>query len=132
MRRWPPPLRVTLPPPARTTSGLAMLWTFAVSVIVIVTGLGPQLKVMMPPRATADTTASEVQLAGVPLPMTRVGCEVSAAPAGTTAVPSGLPGPTTQAVAVAATAIDTNRTSADLDRFTPRSSASAGFSLTDG
>jgi hypothetical protein len=30
------------------------------------------LKVMMPPLATALTTAAEVQLAGVPRPMTRV------------------------------------------------------------
>jgi len=47
----------------------------------------------MPPAATAETTASEVQLAGVPVPTTRVGWEVStAAPsAGTGADPPGLP-----------------------------------------
>jgi len=35
-----------------------------------------------------------VQLAGVPLPMTRVGCEVltGCAAAGTTALPDGFPG----------------------------------------
>ena len=38
--------------------------------LVIVTGFGPQLKVMMPPMATALTTAAEVQPAGVPWPMT--------------------------------------------------------------
>jgi hypothetical protein len=31
---------------------------------------------MIPPSATAATTAAEVQLAGVPFPMTWVGCEV--------------------------------------------------------
>ena len=35
----------------------------------MVTGSGPQSKVMMPPAATAATTAAEVQLAGVPLPI---------------------------------------------------------------
>jgi hypothetical protein len=33
-------------------------------------GEAPQLNVMTPPAATAATTASLVQLAGVPLPMT--------------------------------------------------------------
>src|SRR6266536_2050891 len=32
--------------------------------------LGPQSKAMMPPLATAPTTAAEVQLPGVPVPMT--------------------------------------------------------------
>jgi hypothetical protein len=66
---------------------------FAVCIIVIVTGSGPQLKVMTPPMATAWTTAAEVQLAAVPSPMTWSGCAVLAAwPAtGTTAWPSGLP-----------------------------------------
>ncbi len=40
----------------------------------MVTGLGPQLKVMIPPAATARTTAAEVQPAGEPLPITRSGC----------------------------------------------------------
>ena len=46
----------------------------------MVTGSGPQSKVMTPPRATAATTASEVQLAGVPLPITGSGAEVSTGP----------------------------------------------------
>jgi hypothetical protein len=59
--------------------------TLAVPVIVIVTGLGPQLKVMMPPLATALTTAADVQLAGLPVPMTWWGPLVLAArPAGGT------------------------------------------------
>nr|WP_238434858.1 MULTISPECIES: hypothetical protein [unclassified Frankia] len=76
-----------------TTWGAAAFTTLAVAVIVMVTGFGPQLKVMTPPAATAATTAAEVQLAGVPLPTTRVGCEVStvAAVAGTAALPAGLP-----------------------------------------
>jgi hypothetical protein len=65
----------------------------AVCVIVIVTGSGPQLKVMTPPMATAWTTAAEVQLAAVPSPMTWSGWAVLTAwPAGgTEAWPSGLP-----------------------------------------
>ncbi|GIG88413.1 hypothetical protein Pen02_33490 [Plantactinospora endophytica] len=49
---------------------------------------------MIPPLATAATTAAEVQLAGVPLPTTRVGLAVSTAraSAGTLARPFGLPG----------------------------------------
>ncbi|GAB4047172.1 hypothetical protein GCM10028775_05920 [Catellatospora paridis] len=48
---------------------------------------------MTPPAATAATTALDVQLAGVPLPITRVGRDVSTAfaSAGTTAWPFGLP-----------------------------------------
>jgi precorrin-6B methylase 1 len=49
----------------------------------MVIGAGPQEKVMMPPAATAAITAAEVQLAGVPLPMTRVGRLVSTARAST-------------------------------------------------
>jgi hypothetical protein len=61
--------------------------------MVITTGAGPQEKVMTPPLATAATTASEVQLAAVPLPTTVVGCVVSTgcASAGMGAWPSGLP-----------------------------------------
>src|SRR2546430_2073852 len=72
--------------------GLA-LRTFAVAFSVMVTGPGPHEKVMTPPAATALTTASEVQLSGVPVPMTRVGWLVSAAAAsaGTIACPPGLP-----------------------------------------
>src|SRR5580693_3265616 len=93
IRTRPPPLRVTLPPPSRTTCWLVFT-TLAVCVMVIVTGAGPQLKVMMPPAATAATTACEVQLAGVPVPMTRLGCAVLTgwAAAGTGAFPAGLPG----------------------------------------
>jgi hypothetical protein len=62
--------------------------------MVIVTGAGPQSKVITPPAATAATTAAEVQLAGVPLPITRSGSLVSTAraSAGTAAPPPGLPG----------------------------------------
>jgi hypothetical protein len=51
------------------------------------------LNVMMPPLATAATTAADVQLAGVPVPMTVAGLAVlTSAPAGGTgALPSGLP-----------------------------------------
>jgi hypothetical protein len=41
-----------------------VLWTSAVASIAIVTGRGPQLKVITPPAATAATTACEVQLRG--------------------------------------------------------------------
>ena len=41
----------------------------AVFVMRIVTCLGPQLKTMIPPRATAFTTAAEVQVFAVPFPM---------------------------------------------------------------
>lgn len=60
---------------------------------MIVTGRGPQENVITPPAATAATTAFDVQLAAVPVPTTRVGCEVSTAraTAGTSAWPSGLP-----------------------------------------
>src|SRR5438445_1543945 len=78
--RVPPPLSVTLPPPSSTT-WCAVLTTLAVAVIVIFTGVGPQLKVITPPLATAATTAADVQPAGVPSPITVVGCEVSAAAA---------------------------------------------------
>jgi hypothetical protein len=69
------------------------LRTFAVAFIVMVIGSGPHEKVMTPPAATADTTAFDVQLAGVPVPITRVGREVSTAraSAGTAAPPFGFP-----------------------------------------
>ncbi|GAA1760165.1 hypothetical protein GCM10009681_34200 [Luedemannella helvata] len=59
----------------------------------MVTGAGPQSKVMIPPAATAATTALDVQPAGVPLPITLVGLLVSTgfAAAGTLARPLGLP-----------------------------------------
>ncbi|GAB3873427.1 hypothetical protein GCM10027610_140580 [Dactylosporangium cerinum] len=93
MRRRPSPLSVTLPPPSSTIFAPCTFLTFAVAFIVIVTGSGPQLNVMIPPAATADTTASEVQLPGVPLPTTLVGFDVSTAraSAGTVARPPGLP-----------------------------------------
>src|SRR5271165_6779247 len=75
IRCLPPPLRVTRPPPSMTTRWLVFT-TFAVAFMTIVTGRGPQLKVMTPPLATARTTAAEVQLAGVPRPMTWFGCLV--------------------------------------------------------
>ena len=48
---------------------------------------------MTPPAATAATTAAEVQLAAVPWPTTRSGCELSTAraAAGTAAPPPGFP-----------------------------------------
>src|SRR5690349_2690665 len=94
MRRSPPPLSVTRPPPSSTTSGPWSLRTLAVAFMAIVTGAGPQSKVITPPAATAATTAADVQLAGVPLPTTRSGRRVSTAraSAGTAASPSGLPG----------------------------------------
>jgi hypothetical protein len=60
---------------------------------VIVTGRGPQEKVITPPAATAATTACEVQLAEVPSPMTWSGWLVlTGCPAGgTSAWPAGLP-----------------------------------------
>ena len=84
---------MTLPPPSITISGPVLLTTLAVWVMGMVIGSGPQLKVMIPPSATAFTTAAEVQLAGVPVPITRVGLDVFTAWAstGTVAVPSGLP-----------------------------------------
>ena len=50
--------------------------TLAVPVIEIVTGAEPQLNVMIPPCATALTTAAPVQLAAVPVPTVRVGVDV--------------------------------------------------------
>src|SRR6185369_8607022 len=81
------------PPPSSTICGPLLFTTFAVACIVMVTGSGPQEKVMTPPAATAATTAADVQLPGVPLPMTRLGRLVSTAraSAGTAAVPLGLP-----------------------------------------
>jgi hypothetical protein len=42
----------------------------------MVTGRGPQENVITPPAATARTTACDVQLAGVPWPITWSGCAV--------------------------------------------------------
>ena len=91
MRIFPPPLSVTLLPPSMTSFVPLSLKTFAVDVRTIVTGSGPQSKVMTPPFATAATNASPVQLAGVPVPTTVVGDDTSSAwpSAGTAAWPSG-------------------------------------------
>ena len=53
-----------------TTLRLASLWTSACLSMTIVTGSGPQSKVMVPPLATAFRNAAAVQLAGVPCPTT--------------------------------------------------------------
>src|SRR5580704_12093239 len=92
IRCLPPPLRVTRPPPSSTTRR-RVLTTLAVVVITIVTGLGPQSKVMMPPAATSRTTAADVQLAARPFPTTWLGWLVfTARPAGGTSTwPAGLP-----------------------------------------
>src|SRR3954463_12486737 len=92
MRRRPAPLSVTLPPPSSTMRGPFAFLIFAVAALVRGTGAGPQENLMMPPAATADTTALDVQLPGVPLPITRVGWEVSTAraAAGTAAWPFGV------------------------------------------
>ena len=78
MRRFPPPLSVTRPRPSRTTRRL-VLTTLAVRFISIRTGSGPQRNRMIPPLATARTTARDVQLCAVPVPTQRSGCEVSTA-----------------------------------------------------
>jgi hypothetical protein len=95
-----PPLSVIRPPPSMVVSVLikALLW-----VTVIVTGLGPQLKVTLPPppqmlnkggdpigepHARAVSSAASVQLSGVPLPTTPMpsaGIERSGARASNTA-----------------------------------------------
>src|SRR5215472_1962732 len=92
IRRWPPPLSVTRPPPSSTTRCL-VLGTRAVAVITIVTGLLPQSNLMIPPLKTARTTAADVQLAGLPSPITWFGWLVlTARPAGGTGkCPWGLP-----------------------------------------
>src|SRR4051812_26536151 len=102
MRRLPAPLSVTRPPPSRTTRE-EVLTTIAVAVSVVVTGFLPQRNRLRPPWARAATTAAEVQLAGVPLPTTRVGCDVSTAraSAGTLACPAGLPNEAAAATAAA-------------------------------
>ncbi len=67
---------MTSPPPSMTTT-CEVLTTFAVAVIAIVTGSGPQSKVITPPRSTASTTAADVQPAGLPEPITMSGRDVS-------------------------------------------------------
>jgi hypothetical protein len=89
----PPPSSVILRPPSMTV--FLFDGTFSVAVTRIVTGSGPQLKVMTPPAVTAVCSALNVQLAAVPVPMTAVGLDVLAACAiaGTPAAhdPFGLP-----------------------------------------
>src|SRR3954447_25833219 len=91
MRRRPSPLRVTNPPPSRTTSRRT-LRTLAVAPIRIVTGLGPHENLILPPARTAATTAEEVQLRAVPRPITRV-----EAPASVDAGPAQAASPHTTA-----------------------------------
>src|SRR5258706_14912289 len=93
MRRAPVPDSVTLPLPSITIRGPVLLTTFAVCSIAIVIGSAPQSNVITPPPATAATTAALVQLAGVPSPITVVGCETSSRspPAGAAQLPLGLP-----------------------------------------
>src|SRR5262249_5895411 len=92
MRRVPPPLRVTRPPPSSTTSG-RVLRTLAVWRIRIVTCPGPHAKLILPPARTAETTAAEVQLRAVPWPMTRVGTLAPAAGASAAATTIALTHP---------------------------------------
>src|SRR5690349_16584372 len=89
---WPPE-SVTLPPPS-ITSLLVLLRTLIVCDSVIVTGFGPQSKVITPPAAAALSTAAEVQLAAVPVPTTRSGTLTSSTPRpdGTLTVPARFPG----------------------------------------
>src|SRR4051812_41798846 len=93
MRTFPPPLRVTLPPPSMTIFGPLSLKALAVRARTIVCGAAPQSKVITPPLATALTKASPVQLSAVPVPTTVVGRLLSStlASAGTGQRPSGFP-----------------------------------------
>jgi hypothetical protein len=68
----------------------------AVAPIWIVTGLGPHENLILPPARTAATTADEVQLRAVPLPITRV-----EAPASLDAGPAQAASVLTQATAAA-------------------------------
>src|SRR5580692_8089608 len=52
---------------------------FIVAVMGMVTAALPQSKVMTPPWPTAVVSALSVQLAAVPVPITAVGCDTSAA-----------------------------------------------------
>src|SRR5580692_7347485 len=76
----PPPSRVTLFPPSMTmcTGVLPVdIGGLSVDVTTMVTALGPQLSVTVPPPLTALDSASNVQLNGVPVPTTAVGRLVS-------------------------------------------------------
>src|SRR5262249_18308267 len=76
-----------------TAGGRGGLRPFGVAASEAGPGSGPEGNVMMPPAATALTTASDVQLAGVPEPITWFGWLVSTAraAAGIGACPAGLP-----------------------------------------
>ena len=72
----PPPSRVILLPPSMTmwtAAPLVDIGGLSVDVTEMVTGLGPQLNVMIPPPFTAVERAWKVQLDGVPVPTTVVG-----------------------------------------------------------
>src|SRR5450432_3686727 len=58
-----PPIE-TSPPPSMDTTAVTVI-SF---VIVMITGFGPQLKVMAPPPDNAATRAASLQLSGVPVP----------------------------------------------------------------
>src|SRR6187549_1960091 len=73
----PPPSSVILRPPSMTVC--LLVGRFSVDVTLIVTGSGPQLKVITPPAVAAVLSAAKVQLAAVPVPITLVGLETSAA-----------------------------------------------------
>src|SRR5581483_9657737 len=77
---WPSSV-IRLPP---SMTVLVAVGRFMVAVTGMVTGAGPQLNVMTPPRPTAALSAANVQLAAVPVPITAVGRDTSAgcAPAG--------------------------------------------------
>jgi hypothetical protein len=70
----------------------------------IVTGLGPHENLIRPPARTAATTAAEVQLRGVPLPMTRLGVAAGAA-AGVAAKPATTPSAAGHAIAATRRAV---------------------------
>src|SRR5690606_32476161 len=81
MPRLPPPLSVTLPPPSirtRVTTRppchaflqLCVLHTTRVFLTLIVTGSGPQSKVMSPPERTALASRAYVHELAVPVPTT--------------------------------------------------------------
>src|SRR5882757_9492287 len=77
-----------------TIFGPVSLTIFAVRPRMMVRGAAPQLNVTTPPLATALTNASPVQLSGAPLPTTVRGAATlsGCASAGTSHLPSGLPG----------------------------------------
>ena len=62
-----------------TATVFLVLGMFSVAVTGIVTGLAPQLNVMMPPAVAAACSAANVQLAALPVPTTAVGLATLAA-----------------------------------------------------